>query len=679
MVQSLGIDVGGTFTDLYAFDSVGSGVSGKAPTTPDDPVIGVMNAVEESGVDLSGVSHIVHGSTIATNAVIERNLPAAALLTTKGFRDLIEIGRYHKKKLYDPYQFKPEPLIPRKYRFEVSERLDSLGNVVEELDEDEARDVANRIVREGIRNVAVGFMNSYMNPTHEDQMAKILKEAEPELNVSLSSRILPRIRPLGRFITTIINASLKPLTADYVAQLETELERAGFRGDLWLIQSNGGIVRANEAVEGSEALLLSGPAAGVVGTAQICAKLGLDNGITMDMGGTSCDVSLIEGATPTTTNESEIDWDMPVPVPMVDITTIGAGGGSLAWVDSHGVLKVGPRSAGADPGPVFYGRGNEQPTVSDADLVLGYIDPNTSLAGRVEVDADAAHRAVSAIGDKLEISDAVEIARGIVTIANQNMANAIAENLVKRGRDPRQFALVAFGGAGPLHAANIAKSLSIPKVVIPQRSSIFSAHSANLLDARHEIHGTYLRNIADVDESELDALFQSLEDRGQEILEREGFVSIKVKRYAELRYVGQSYELEITVPTGQPDSEKIAENFVSEHERIYGVKIPNTPITLVNLRISAIGEMERPTLSQEGCSSGKRSTGGVRDETREVFFLEEGDAVLADVFDGNSLHPGDSVEGPALVELENTTVLIEPSMEAEVDMSGNIIISTGGG
>jgi len=672
----IGIDVGGTFTDLYNITSSGKEILWKSSTTPENPMIGVMNAIREAKIDLSEVTDIVHGTTIATNAIIERKYPITAMVTTKGFRDLIEIGRYHRKELYNAYQTKPVPLIKRRYRFEIPERIDANGNIVERLDELTARKIAQEIVDAGIRNIAICFINSYMNSVHEVLMENIFKEIDPDLNISISSKVLPKIRPLGRFITTILNVTLKLIISDYASKLDNELRLAGFKGNLWFVQSNGGIIRVDEVVEHSEMLLLSGPAGGVAGASFTFKKVGIPNVITMDIGGTSCDISMIENYSPVVTTDRMIEWDMPVPVPMVDITTIGAGGGSIAWVDSQGILKVGPQSAGADPGPAFYGK-SEQATLADANLALGYLNPENFIGGRIPIDPSASQKALSLIGQKVGISNIVKVAQGIVNIANNNMANAIAEVLIKKGRDPRDFVLVAFGGSGPLHAVAIAKNLSIPTVVVPVRSSVFSAYGATLLNAQHEFYETYYSEVQSADKRILEDMFDSMADQGRKLLARQGFQEIEIRRYFEMRYVGQSYELEVEIPDGPLDLNKIENKFIKEHEKIYSVSILDNKVALLNLRVSAIGKRITPTAAQDADISQINSQ--LVKGKRSIYLIGTDDPVLANIIDGPAMKQNDVIEGPAIIEFDTTTILVEPSMTAERDKYDNILIKIGGG
>lgn len=674
MIYCLGVDVGGTFTDLYVSVENKEYLI-KSPTTKENIVEGVINALEETGLNPEKISNIVHGSTIATNSVIERNYPLTAFITTKGFRDLIEIGRYHREELYNPYLIKPDPLVMRRYRYEVNERIDSEGNIIAELDEAQAKEIVKEIIQAGIKSVAIGFINSYTNGINEEKMEKIIKEIDPEINVAISSKILPKIRPLGRFNTTIINASLQSIMSDYINKLDSALKKKGFNGNLWFIQSNGGIVRADQAKEHSEMLLLSGPAAGVAAASFVADSIGVPNSVTMDMGGTSCDISLIEGRVPITTTEREILWDMPIPVPMVDITTIGAGGGSIAWVDNQGILKVGPESAGADPGPAFYGKGKGDFTVSDANLLLGYMNEETFIGGKMHVDRNASEKAALDLAKDLNINDLTEVAKGVIKVANNNMSNALNETLLKKGRDPRDFSLVAFGGAGGLHANFLAKELNIPRVIVPLRASVFSGFGATLLDARHEFYETRYCELENLNCKKVEDVFSAMKNQGLDILKKQGFNDIAVKNFVELRYVGQSYELEIDLTGEEVTTENIANKFIEAHKKIYGVAIPDSPIALMTLHLSVIGKMYKPELIELSSSNSEQK---FIKEKRLIHLIDKEEPVEATIIDGLKLFGDTHFEGPAVVELPTTTVLIDQDSKVVMDKYGNLIITIGG-
>jgi N-methylhydantoinase A len=667
MIRSLGIDVGGTFTDLFVIQN-GQEQHVKSPTTKEDPSIGVMNAIQKAGVVLKNVENIIHGSTIATNAIIERKYDETAFITTQGFRDVLEIGRYHRKELYNPYQIKEPPLVPRKLRYEVLERIDANGNILHELDVNEARKVIKQIQSVGVKNIAIGFINSYVNDANERRMAELIREIDPEILVATSARVLPKIRLLGRFNLAIINVALQSLISRYIGKLEKSLRAEGFQGNLWMIQSNGGMIKVDQAVEHSEMFLLSGPAAGVAATCFITKNMGIANAVTLDMGGTSADIALVEDNRPVTTTTREIVFDVPVPIPMIDVEAIGAGGGSIAWVDNQGILKVGPRSAGANPGPAFYGCGKGYFTISDANLLLGYIHPDAFMGGEMTVDATASYEAAKLIGTRMGNHDIIRVAKGVVTVANNNMANTLSETLVKKGRDPRDFTLIAFGGAGALHAASIAKLLSIPKVIVPIRSSVFCAFGGTLLDAKHDFFETLYTEIPDLNPAKAEAAFARMEAHGREILRKEGFEKATVEKLAELRYVGQSYEIEIPI-SGGLDKDTLEKDFEDTHERLYGVKIENNPIAIVSLHLRVVGIIEENVMPKTKALGNDFIKG-----QRMIHLVDWEDTVQAAIIDGPLLSKSDTFIGPAIVEYPTTTILVEPNTNAYVDAFGSLVL-----
>lgn len=675
MIQRFGVDIGGTFTDLYFFDSDRKKlVTAKVPSTPEDYTIGVINAIKQAQINLNQVKHIVHGSTIATNAVIERKLPITPFITTKGFRDIIEIGRYHREKLYDPYQVKPEQLVKRRYRYEVSERIDSSGHIVKKLDEQEALSIVEKIKQIKMKVVAIGFLNSYINPDHEDKMEKLLREYIPSLLISKSSKVLSKIRPLGRFTTTILNAALKPIINTYMETLIHSLEANGFRGNLWLSQSNGGIIRSDFIKENPEVMLLSGPSMGIIASSYVCNLRGEENVVTLDMGGTSSDVSLIEKGIGSITTERQIDWDMPIPVPMMDIETIGAGGGSVAWVDQGRMLKVGPESAGADPGPVCYGRGGKEPTVTDANLLLGRLNPKTKLGGEVSIDSESARAALENLGKRLGLSW-LDCAKGILKIVEENMANAVKRVLISKSRDPRDYVLVVFGGAGPMHACAVAQSLGIPKVLAPFHAGVFCALGASIADVTHNIEKTYYAPINETNVMDLNKNFSSLEKIGRDTLIEEGFdiSHITLRRIAEMRYIGQTYEVETPIPSRNLSSEdilSIKKEFDKVHEIRFGLCFPNDMAAFVNLRVNAIGVVDKQDLPRFEPQEPSLPLL----EERAMYFSETEGPVMGKVYDGEKIFPDMTFSGPVSLELKESTVIVPPRCTAIVDKFRNIII-----
>ncbi|MBB5224278.1 N-methylhydantoinase A/oxoprolinase/acetone carboxylase beta subunit [Amaricoccus macauensis] len=460
----VGIDVGGTFTDLFAWSEAdGSYRTAKVLTTKDDRSRGVLSSIETAGIDFGDISYLMHGTTTATNALIERNYPDAAFVTTDGFRDTIEIGRQHRKSLYDPYQTKPAPLIRRRNRFSIGERMSAGGEVRRPLDETRAAEIAREIAARGIRAVGIGFINSYANPAHEQRMREILREHAPDAHIVISAETRPVFREHGRFTTTAIRACLMPIMTEYFDRLSDALSERGFKGTLLILKSNGGVMGADNAKLRPEELIESGPAGGVAYASYLTRSTGFENIIHTDVGGTSFDVSLVEKGEGLITRDYELQWEVPVSVPMLDIHSVGAGGGSVGWVDEGGSLRVGPQSAGSEPGPACYGRGGTEPTITDANLVLGRLNP--SLNDKFTLDRAAAEAAIDRLAEEIGLSR-LETAEGMIKISCETMAQAVKGVVVARARDPRDFVLASFGGAGPMHATFVAQAMNIPKVVI---------------------------------------------------------------------------------------------------------------------------------------------------------------------------------------------------------------------
>jgi N-methylhydantoinase A len=673
----VGIDIGGTFTDLCAREG-GSTLTAKAPSTPDDFTRGVLDVLEEGGVDLAGVDTLVHGSTVGINALLQRSFPEPALVTTEGFRDVLEIGRYHRPRLYDPYGRKPAPLVARRNRLTVPERIGSDGTEVRPLDEAAARRVAGQIDAAGIRQVAVAFVNAYANGAHERRMAELLRETVPGVHVALSSEVMPKVRALPRITMTVLNAALHPVVGAYLSRLSGALRERGFDGTLWIVRSNGGVMSAELAADRPEASILSGPAAGVMGVAQIAAEAGIGRLVALDMGGTSCDVATIEGGEAQITTEAELDWDMPMAAPMVDVRSIGAGGGSIASIDSGGTLRVGPRSAGAVPGPACYGRGGAEPTVTDANLVLGLLSAEARLGGRVALDVAAARSALAAPARALGLSEA-ECAAGVRRIVNENMSNAVRGVLTARGRDPRDFVLVAYGGAAGLHACEIARLLGIPRVLLPGRAGVLSAFGCTVMDVRHDSEQTFYAPLHELEPARLRAALDSLERSGAAELTRQGIEdhAIATRRVAAMRYVGQSYELEVPLPgdgLNRAALEQLRADFDSRHRDVHGVASED-PVAIVNIRCSLTGTLPAgaapaPERGASGREAGTRDAGA-----REVFDEAQGATVEARVLRGLP-STGEALGGPCLIELPESTVWLPPGTEASV-MSGETLTVTG--
>ena len=670
----IGVDVGGTFTDVVVARDGEIRVA-KTPSTPAAPEEGVVDGLrkgrEAAGLDLSEVAFLAHGTTVATNAVLERDWAETALITTEGFRDALEIGRQARPDIYDFSVEKPSPVVERDRRYEVGERLDERGRVETPLSEGDVRAIAAEIHEQEVESVAVSLLFSFENGAHERRVRELLAEEGVEVSVSLSSQVLPEIREYERTLATALNAALKPVMDRYVGRLAERAAGLGIPADLRIMQSNGGIIGSARARETPVNTLLSGPAAGVQGAAHVAALAGFEDALTMDMGGTSCDVSLVRDGDPVVSTEVDVG-EYPVRVPMVDVYAIGAGGGSIAWIDSGGALRVGPRSAGADPGPVCYGRGGQQPTVTDAHLLLGRLDPEALLTGDLEAEVEAVRNVVrEQVADPLGMN-IEEAAQGILDVANANMERALRVVSVERGHDPREFALVAFGGAGPLHAPTLAAELEVPRVLVPRTAGVLSALGLLITDLVHDLSTSMVRPWDEVDFAELADVYEEFEHEGRERLLAEGLdeAAIGFERTVDVRYRGQSFELRVPVPNGGLDEdalEAVAERFHRRHERRYGHASSDEPIELVTVRLRARGEVPTPEISAATVDG---TTEDAIREQRPVVF--DGEPFETPIYDRTRVPAGAEFEGPAVVEGPESTVVVRPDQEVEVDEFGTI-------
>lgn len=673
----VGIDVGGTFTDLYAVEEASGEIrTAKVLTVKHRLVEGVLRTLEQAAIQPANVRDLVHGSTTATNALIERKLPRAAMITTDGFRDTIEIGRQRRERLYDPYQRKERPLIPRRLRFTVRERMSARGDVVRPLDEREAREMIRRAQQAGAQTIAVCFLNAYVNGDHERRVRDLVGEIAPEIRVAISSETRPQFRELGRFATTVVRAVLLPVIGSYLEELERELAAHGFTGSLLVIKSNGGTMGASLARERPEELIESGPAGGVAYACALSRQLrGHPKIIHTDMGGTSFDVSIVEDGEGLITHSREIWWDMPIIIPTLDIRSIGAGGGSIAWIDDGGSLRVGPQSAGSDPGPACYGRGGREATVTDANLLLGRLEP--TLGGKFALDQEAAHRPVTEIGRRVGL-DTLAAAEGIVAICTENMAGAIRLMLADRGRDPRDFTLASFGGAGGMHACWIARSIGIPAVVVSAHAGIASAHGATQMGIRYDLEKFYYAPLAEAEPRTIEQMYEQLEREGRGIFERERVKtpSVRMKRSALMRYVGQSYEVLTPIPARIGSSlAPIAEGFNKAHLAEYGVASDEFPIAFVSLGLALFGAAPEPVGRGAGLVRGKADGDGIDPYKgwRKVVF--DGQLVETSIFDARWLKADQQIEGPAILEHEHSCTVLPPGSRAVVDPDRNLLIT----
>lgn len=673
----VGVDTGGTFTDLVVFDVDTHAVRAlKTSSTPEEPGQAIMNALAEGEVPGSAIEHFSHGTTVGTNALIERKGCKVAFLTTQGFEDTPYIQRINRKVLYDLQWQKPRPLVAgRSLCLGVDERLASDGSTIRGVDRQQVRDLCAHIRQSGAEAVAVSLLFSYLNTGHEEQVREVLREELDGLPISLSHEIAPIWREYERASTTIADAYLKPLLDGYVASLREALQRAGFHRGWTVMKSNGGIMDSEAAAASPVQTVQSGPAAGMIASQRIAASAGFGDVLTIDMGGTSADVGIVVGGEQRHTTEYEIEWGLPAAVPLIDIKSVGAGGGSIAWVDAGGFLRAGPQSAGAKPGPVSYGRGGTEVTVTDANLALGRLNPDYFLGGRMQLQPCLADGPMDDLAARVRM-DRVQLADAILEIANENMASAIKMISIERGLDPRRFTLVAFGGAGPLHATAIARRMGIPRVVVPPLPGVFSALGLLLADLRVDKVWTQASSSITVDADTVDRQFQRITQHALDELRREGFTGEpEIRRAIYMRYLGQNYEHEVDIPNGQVDEAMLAgafDRFNEIHAQRYGYSIQDEVIELVSFRVTAIGSRATPSLDL--ISESVRAHGPTR---RPVHFRGLG-FVETEVVHRSELRRGQRRQGPLLIEEEGSTTVVEPATAVEVGPAGALLISLEG-
>ena len=673
----VGIDTGGTFTDMVVFDpATGHIDSLKTSSTPSTPGQAIANALDEGGVAADQIETFTHGTTVGTNALIERTGCNVAFVTTKGFEDTPFIQRINRKVLYDLRWRKPDPLVAsRRLCLGLDERLDAEGTEVRPVDEDEVRTLCSTIRESGAEAVAVCLLFSYVSTEHEERVKQILAEELDGMPVSVSHEVAPIWREYERSSTTIADAYLRPLLGRYVSSLDSALRDAGMTREWTLMKSNGGVMLSGAAADAPIQTVMSGPAGGMTATQHVARALGELNVLTLDMGGTSADVGILVDGRQRHTTEYEIEWGLPAAIPLIDIKSIGAGGGSIAWVDAGGFLRVGPRSAGAQPGPICYGRGGTEVTVTDANLLLGRLDPEYFLAGRMRLDPSSVTEAMEALGEPMGLG-ALELAASIVDIANENMASAIKMVSLERGHDPRRFALLAFGGAGPLHAAAVARALGVPRVIVPQHPGVFSALGLLLADIRVDKVWTQAFRSNDVDAQLVNRQFDRITERASDELRQEGFTGEPdIRRAINMRYFGQNYEHEVEIESGVLDEaalERAFRRFDALHAERYGYTIDGEVIELVSFKVTAIGRRPPLDLSRaNGATEFQRSA-------REVYVRGQG-FLDATVVRRSALSPGEVVVGPAVIEEEGSTAYLEPGMTVERSTQGALVIDTGVG
>ena len=688
----VGVDIGGTFTDVAFLRDDGRALVRKVASTPDDYGRAVLNGlaqgIGELGIEPADVSEVSHGFTVATNAILEGKGERTALITTEGFRDVLELARIRTPRLYDLYYQKPPPLVERRLRFEVKERVSFQGKVLVRLDMSDVEQVVERVAKEDVRSVAISLLHSYANPEHEALIANALRARIPNLNLSVSSEVLPEMREYERTSTTVINAYIRPVVADYLGRLSQELTKEGIRVPLTVMQSNGGLSPAEAAAEKPMYCVESGPAAGVVGAFHLGRRLGVENVMTFDMGGTTAKASIIEDGEMLRAPECEVGGGMSVGhrllkgsgyilrVPSIDIAEVSAGGGSIAWVDKGGSLQCGPHSAGAVPGPVCYNKGGIEPTVTDANVVLGYLNQTHLLGGEFPIDAERAYRAIAdRVARPLGLSE-IEAAQGVHVVANSNMGRALEAVSSERGRDPRRFTLMAFGGGGPIHAAGLAEMLGITRIIVPPSPGVFSAFGLLFADVEHHFVRTHFKAFSELDTREVNRILKGLREQGQGLLRAEGFADSQqaILTQVDMKYVGQTSELTVntSLDSFNPTTiSELGEAYEYEHEKTYGYRA-NEPYELVNIRVIARGISEVSRVPDHIELDGRGSTTNPPD--RKVYYSSQLGWIETPVVDRGNLD-GEGYAGPLVIEEYDSGTLVPPGWEASLDPMKNIILS----
>ncbi|SDK56581.1 hydantoinase/oxoprolinase family protein [Natronorubrum texcoconense] len=668
-----GIDIGGTFTDLIVFDEeTGTIEITKTPSTPENSAKGVINGLTKAETEISDLDFFSHGSTVGTNALIERELPRTGLITTAGFRDVHEIRDATKEDVWDAYTDVAEPYVTRRDRLEVTERIDYNGEVVAPLDEDDVREAVKIFEKRGIETIAISLVNAYVNGDHERRVKEIVEAEHPDAFVCCSHEILPEMFEHERTSTTIVNAALVPVVREYLTDLARQLGERGYDNDVLAMHSGGGVMTTDAIAYYAARIANSGPTAGAIAGQYIAEQCGFDNAIGFDMGGTSVDVSLTYGGDIEMTDEWAVEYGYPIMFPSTDIKTIGAGGGSIAWIDEGGSLRVGPRSQGADPGPACYMRGGDKPTITDANVLLGWVDPDKFLGGEMDATAGPSRDVIEReIAEPLGL-EITEAASAIEQIAIANMCNAVRLVSTSKGYDPRDFAIVAFGGAGPMHAAHVAEEMNIPNVIVPPYPGINSALGCLLVDVEHDLSKTFVANAT---EEIVDDLEETLREVEAEILDRlraEEIADdqIRLEHEVKMRYAGQWRSLAVPCSLPIESVEAIRERFHEEHERVYAYSDRDATVEIYGIRVTGRGVVEKPSFPEI-------DSGGLEDAhlgTREVYFESAGEFVETDLYQRERLGAGETVSGPAIVEQMDSTVVVPPEATAEVEATGNLII-----
>ena len=671
----VGVDVGGTFTDLVAVDAAaGQFRVAKVPSTPLNQALGVLDALERAGVPLPDVTAFIHGTTVGTNAVLERKGAVCGLITTQGFRDVLELGRRTRPNAYG-MAGTFEAIIPRELRLEVPERLDAAGRVLTPLDEQAVRDACGELLRRGAEALVIHFIHAYADPAHELRAAEIAREVWPNRFVTVGHEILREVREFERGSTAAVNAYIQPVMARYLSRLAGDLADGGLRQDLLVMQGNAGTMSARFAAEHAAQTVMSGPAAGALATARIGIEAGFRNLIGCDMGGTSFDVTLIRDGKPAISAEKDIGYGVPVRVPMIDIHTIGAGGGSIARVNAAGILQVGPDSAGSRPGPICYGRGGTWPTVTDANLLLGRLDPNSIAGVEAAAPLDAVRVAIGEqIGAPLGL-DPAQAAAAIIAVATNHLASAIRLVSVERGQDPRDYALFAFGGAGPLHAVALARELGVPAVVVPRYPGATSALGCILADIRHDYVRTVGTTLADVDAGAADAVLAEHVGQGRALIADEGVpvTDTVAVHEADMMFAGQSHVFRVPLGSARFDAAGIMADFTRLYKERFDIELGEMRAVLANLRTTVLGLRETAPagLFAPPVSDAKPQPRSARSIRFEGAWHD------TPIFHRDALVPGTVLEGPAIIEQMDSTTVVDPGARLEVDRAGNLVISVG--
>ncbi|QKE72226.1 hydantoinase/oxoprolinase family protein [Arthrobacter citreus] len=674
-------DIGGTFTDLVFLDENGRIGVAKSDTTPPNFEQGVIDVMTKSGIQGDAIQAFIHGTTVIINALTERKGVKTGLITTKGFRDVIEIARGNRPDLFNVRYQKPTPFVPRHLRFEVSERLNYKGDILQGINLDEVKVAVEQLKKEGVDAIAVSFLHAYANPIHEKAVIEMIQQLWPEVYVTASSDITKEWREYERTNTAVLNSYVKPIAVSYIDRLEKKLQDVGVSGNKYIMQSNSGTTTFNQSKESPINMVESGPVAGIFGAAILGKLLGEENIIAFDIGGTTAKCSLINKGEVKVTTDYRIERDernagYPIKVPVVDIVEIGNGGGSIAWIDGAGSLKVGPQSAGALPGPVAYGQGGEDPTTTDANLVTGRLSPKNF---KKPVDLESVRVAIqNKISEHFEIS-VEDAALGIIRIANSNMLNALKLISVRKGYDPREFSLVAFGGGGPMHAMSLAKELGVRKVIIPIASSVFSAWGMLMTDLRQDYIQTYIRRVNTIDFNEINSEWAKIEENAieqykvQDISEKD----VVFIRYADMRYLGQEHTVKVPIPNGLLNSETmkvIVERFHQIHEQQFTFKLEGAPTEIVNLHLTALGTVQKPKIAKLK-NIGDNADSTIK-EVRNVLFEDYG-WIKTNIYERDLLNAGSKIDGPAIVEEQSSSTVLYPNQSLTVDPYGNLIIETG--